>query len=412
MELMKKTSDIPAPLSIAQNTMWNAAGCVFYLACQWLISVLVVRISGDYSVSGNFAFAMAVGVIFSSIALYKIRTFQVSDIHGEYSESEYVSFRLFTILIGFFVCAIYVPVTSRFSRELIIPTAAYLLFKADESFSDVIYGIYQQKSRMDFIGISQLMRGVLSLASFSLGLYLCKNLAVGILFMALACLLVTWLYDLRLASLFAEIEPHFELKTTKRLAKTCFIAMLANLFANSLVSVVRQYFGIEFGAEQLGYYASVATPAVLIQVSASYLTSPLIGTLAQKLEEGRAPFVQTFLKTLVMLTISIGILIWCLSSVGNSLLTIAFGDSITGYSYLFPYVLVATAAIGVLFFVNDVLIIQRKMPQLFISNASALMMSFIGAVVMTHLLGMNGINLSIVIGAASGIALGMISILK
>ena len=113
-----------------------------------------------------------------------------------------------------------------------------------------------------------------------------------------------------------------------------------------------------------------------------------------------------------MLTISIGILIWCLSSVGNSLLTIAFGDSITGYSYLFPYVLVATAAIGVLFFVNDVLIIQRKMPQLFISNASALMMSFIGAVVMTHLLGMNGINLSIVIGAASGIALGMISILK
>ena len=400
----------PAPLSTAQNTLWNAAGCVFYLGCQWLTTVLVVRISQDYSASGNLAFAMAVGIIFASIALYKIRTFQVSDLHGEYSESEYISFRLVTILLGFCVCAIYLPITSQCSLSLIFPSAAYLLFKADESFSDVIYGIYQQNGRMDFIGISQFARGVLSLGCFSVGLYLIKNLTCAILLMTLGCFVVTCFYDLRHACLFADIKPRLSATPLKGLAKTCFTAMVASLLANSIVSAVRQYFGIEFGSEQLGYYASVATPAVLIQVAASYLYSPLIGTLAQKLEEGRTAFLRAFAKTLALLLVVMGVFIVLLSLSGNALLALAFGATIADYAYLFPYVLIATGSIGVLFYVNDVLIIKRRMSWMLISNALALVVSLVAAVALTHSIGMNGINISITIGAAFGIAFGMIAI--
>ncbi len=409
---MANRPNSPAPLTTMQNTLWNAAGCVFYLGCQWLTTVLVVRISQDYSASGNLAFAMAVGIIFASIALYKIRTFQVSDLHGEYSESEYVTFRLVTILLGFCVCAVYLPITSQCSMSLIIPSAAYLLFKADESFSDVIYGIYQQNGRMDFIGVSQFARGVLSLGCFSVGLYLTKNLTCAILLMTLGCFLVTCLYDLRHARLFADIRPRFVATPLKGLAKTCFTAMVASLLANSIVSVVRQYFGIEFGSEQLGYYASVATPAVLIQVAASYLYSPLIGTLAQKLEEGRAAFLRSFVKTLVLLLVVVGIFIGLLSFFGNTLLALAFGQSIADYAYLFPYVLIATASIGVLFYVNDVLIIKRCMRWMLVSNALALVCALVAAVALTHAIGMNGINFSIVIGAVAGIVFGMVAVLK
>ena len=353
---------------------------------------------------------MAVGIIFASIALYKIRTFQVSDLHGEYSESEYISFRLVTILLGFCVCAIYLPITSQCSLSLIFPSAAYLLFKADESFSDVIYGIYQQNGRMDFIGISQFARGVLSLGCFSVGLYLIKNLTCAILLMTLGCFVVTCFYDLRHACLFADIKPRLSATPLKGLAKTCFTAMVASLLANSIVSAVRQYFGIEFGSEQLGYYASVATPAVLIQVAASYLYSPLIGTLAQKLEEGRTAFLRAFAKTLALLLVVMGVFIVLLSLSGNALLALAFGATIADYAYLFPYVLIATGSIGVLFYVNDVLIIKRRMSWMLISNALALVVSLVAAVALTHSIGMNGINISITIGAAFGIAFGMIAI--
>lgn len=409
---MATKTNPPAPLSTAQNTLWNAIGCVFYLGCQWLTTVLVVRISQDYSASGNLAFAMAVGIIFASIALYKIRTFQVSDLHAEFSASDYVTFRLVTILAGFCVCAVYLPITSQCASSLIVPSAAYLVFKADESFSDVIYGIYQQNGRMDYIGISQFARGILSLGCFSVGLYLTKNLTAAILFMALGCFMVTCLYDLRHAKLFADIKPRFKPQTARRLAKTCFTAMVASLLANSIVSAVRQYFGIEFGSEQLGYYASVATPAVLIQVAASYLYSPLIGTLAQKFEEGRRPFIENFFKTLFMLLAIVGVFIALLSLAGDLLLTIAFGQSIAAYTYLFPYVLAATGAVGVLFYVNDVLIIKRQMNLMLVSNAVALAASWGCAVVLTHIIGMNGINISIISGCVVGIAIGMVSILR
>ena len=77
--------NVPAPLSTKKNALWNAAGCIFYLGCQWLTTVLVVVLSTDYNNSGALAFAMSVGSMFASISLYKMRTYQVSDISCEHS---------------------------------------------------------------------------------------------------------------------------------------------------------------------------------------------------------------------------------------------------------------------------------------------------------------------------------------
>lgn len=62
-------SNAPAPLSTKRNTLWNAAGCIFYLGCQWLTTVLVVVLSTDYNNSGALAFAMSVGNMFASVSL-------------------------------------------------------------------------------------------------------------------------------------------------------------------------------------------------------------------------------------------------------------------------------------------------------------------------------------------------------
>ena len=143
------------PLSVAQNTIFNAIGCLCYLGCQWVTTVMVVRLSSSYENSGLYAFAMATGIIFASIALYKVRTFQVSDISNQFSNSSYIAFRLITILIGWFVCAVYIPIATNRQMNLITVSLLYLVFKTDESFSDVLYGIYQKNGRMDYIGISQ-----------------------------------------------------------------------------------------------------------------------------------------------------------------------------------------------------------------------------------------------------------------
>ena len=410
---MKSMSmDAPKPLSTFQNAIYNAIGCLCYLGCQWVTTVMVVRLSSSYENSGLYAFAMATGIIFASIALYKVRTFQVSDISNQFSNSSYIAFRLITILIGWFVCAVYIPIATNRQMNLITVSLLYLVFKSDESFSDVLYGIYQKNARMDYIGISQFIRGILSLIAFSAGLALTDSLPTAIISMTTSCILVTIVYDLPHARRFGSIKPIFDNSALLALAKICFFAMLASLLANSIVSSVRQYYGIVNGSEALGHYASVATPAVLIQVAATYLYSPLIGKLAADLKKDRGLFLKSFIKTMGMLVLVMGICVLALSLVGSSLLTIAFGNSIMPYTYLFPYVLTATAAVGLLLYCNDVLIIQRRMKQTLFCNGVAFACAVASAIPFIAFFDLNGINYSIILGCSIAILSSLFCIMR
>lgn len=373
---------------------------------------MVVRLSSSYGNSGLYAFAMATGIIFASIALYKVRTFQVSDISNQFSNSSYIAFRLITILIGWIVCAVYIPIATNRQMSLITVSFLYLVFKTDESFSDVLYGIYQKNGRMDYIGISQSIRGFLSLGTFSAGLALTDSLSTAIVSMTVSCMLVTIVYDLPHARQFGSIKPIFDNSSLLSLAKICFFAMVASLLANSIVSSVRQYYGIANGSEALGHYASVATPAVLIQVAATYLYSPLIGKLAADLKKDRVLFLKSFIKTMGMLVLVMGICVLALSLLGSNLLTIAFGSSIQPYTYLFPYVLIATAAVGLLLYCNDVLIIQRRMKQTLFCNGIAFACAVASAIPFIVLFDMNGINYSIILGCSIAILSSLFCIMR
>lgn len=131
------------PLSLRQNTIYNAVGSLAYQGFQWLITVLVVLLSSDYANSGVLAYAMTVGNMFSSIAIYSTRAFQVSDTKNKYSQSNYIAFRVVTIFIAGVICIIYSLVITQ-SVSSIVVVLLYLLFKADESFALILYGADQK----------------------------------------------------------------------------------------------------------------------------------------------------------------------------------------------------------------------------------------------------------------------------
>lgn len=140
--------------------LYSTIGSLTYQGCLWITTVLVVILSNGYSDSGILSFAMTIGNMFSAIGTYSMRTYQVSDVKDKYSQRNYVAFRLITLLIGLVVIGIYSVAVSPDSLTL-IAVFAYLLFKTDESFCDVLYGVDQRGERMDYIGISQFVRGVI-----------------------------------------------------------------------------------------------------------------------------------------------------------------------------------------------------------------------------------------------------------
>lgn len=393
---MTSNLDKTTPLSTKANTIWNGLGCLFYLGCQWVTTLLVVVLSSNYDNSGILAFAMSIGNMFAAVALYKIRTYQVSDTKDTYSADAYVGFRLVSVAASGILATCYLLLITK-SVPMIIASLLYMAFKADESFNDVFYGIEQKQRRMDYIGKSQVMRGFASLVGFSVPLALTGNLYAAIIGMTVCCMCVTILYDRRNAMMFGFSKPSISRDQAIKLGRACLMPTIANLLATSIVSVVRQRYGIAYGEELLGIYASVATPAVLVQAAASYLYSPLIGILAEcKADKGSSSFIKMFFKILLMLLVCILLLVVVCSVPGQAFLTAVYGASIADYVWLLPYALIATGSVALLYYVNDVLIVLRNGGGQLIINVAALALATLLIGPLAASFAMNGINLAII----------------
>jgi O-antigen/teichoic acid export membrane protein len=398
----------PKPLDIKRNMLYNTIGSLTYQGCLWITTVLVVILSDGYNDSGILSFAMSVGNMFSAIGTYSMRTYQVSDVKGKYSQRNYVGFRLLTLVIGVIALSIYSVFVSP-DGETFAAVLVYLLFKVDEAFCDVLYGVDQRGERMDYIGISQFVRGVLVVAVFSLGLYFSQSIVIAILGMFPAGLAVTLLYDIPHSRRIAPIKPELSAQQAKDLLVECLPIVLEVLFLGMIVSVARQYYANAYGNDRLGIYAAVATPAVLVQAAARYLYAPALVPLSEKWNESpREKFLPFFKKTLKLMLALIVVCVVVLSWVGPWALDLVYGQKVAGYTYLFTNVLICTSALAMLYYLSDVLILCRDIRGALISATAALIITLATMVPLEAAFDMQGINYVVIVACVSGIIISLV----
>ncbi len=391
------------PLDIKKNMLYNTIGSLIYQGCLWITTVLVVVLANGYSDSGVLSFAMTIGNMFNAVGTYNMRTYQVSDIKGQYSQRNYVAFRMVTIGIGFVVISAYSFIVSPDSWTL-ISTLIYLLFKIDEAFCDVLYGVDQRNERMDYIGISQFMRGIAIVLSFSAGLYFAGSLIIAMLAMFACCLLVTLLYDIPHAMRLSSIKPEIKKAQVKKLLVECLPLVLEILFLGMIVSVARQYFANANGNEQLGIYAAIATPAVLIQAAARYLYAPALVPLSEKWNESpKESFLPFFKKTIRLMLLFFVICLPVLAIAGPPLLLLVYGTRLADYTYLFTNVLVSTACMAALYYLTDTLVIMRDIKGSLVSTSAALAASLALMIPLEGTFDMQGINYTVIAACIVGI---------
>ena len=396
-------------LSTKQNMLWNSVGCLIYQACMWAMTIAVVIFSNDYENSGRLAFAMALGNIYYPLATYNMRTIQVSDLTNEYSSGQYIAFRFFTVFAGVIPVLIYLfltsPITS-FSTCL-----AWLLFKADEAFCSVFYAIEQRALRMDYIGISQGGRGVICLGLFIALLSFGLTLPLALIGISICCILITWLFDFRAASQFESVIPKINLSTIGELAVKFFPAVVTLVCYGSVVSIIRQKFGIAYGDAELGKYAAIATPTVLVQVAASYLYNPLLVNAAKCWSErDYRKFQQFVIRTLLAICCIGAVAILMSELIGKSVLLLVYGSSIESSVYLLSPALFATLVTTLFAFSFDILTVMRHLNIALIANVCSLLVAFVGCGILFVIYGANGINIAVVVSFGIGLLICLIDL--
>lgn len=360
-----------APLSTKANMLWNSAGSLVFLACQWLTTIFVVRLSDGYDEAGVLSLAMAVVGVFGTFANYKMGTYQISDIDHENTLGEYLGFRMLTLSASFALCVGYAFLTC--APHVVATVALFFCYKAAGMLADVLHGTNQQHRRMDYSGKSFMLQGVASLASFAAVFGATQDLNAAIVAMTVLTLAVFAFYDVPRTRRFEKVELSLTKGKAWYFLKTSFPAVLASLAASAIFAVPKQYLAFSCGDSALGIYSSVAAPALIVQMGAMYLYSPLLDLFPRHYFSGDRPgFLRLLARTVVSIVAVAVACAFLLEFVGEWLLGLLFGEGIVEYTYLLQPVILSTVLTAFLWFFGDLLIALRNFKAYFIGNVAAL----------------------------------------
>lgn len=389
-------------LSIRQNMLWNSIGSLTNLGCQWVITVLVVRLASNYEIAGVYSLAMSIFNMFSQLAQYRMYTVQISDVQHENTVGEYFTFRLITVAASLFLLGLYAFITCR--MEAMPAILIYAVYKSAGLLIDVMHASNQVSHRMDYIGKSLVFQGVSALGSFILVFGVFKSLEGALTLMVFSTILIGALYDFPRSNRLASIHLGISLKKTMSLFQSCLPIVVGGIAASAAPSIPRQYLSASMGDSALGIYASVAAPVAIIQMGATYIYNPLLSYLVEHyLDKDKPSFCKLFLK-IILSIVAVGIVCSvALLFAGQSLLSLIYGDGIAEYIDLLQPMLFCAFVTGATWFINDLLVSLKNYRGVFIGSMGSLMVAILAMVPCQFLFGLNGATVTNIV--SNGICL-------
>lgn len=410
---MSKTSEKKVR-TVQQNMLFNTVGSLIYYVCQWLISVIIVRVSG-FGDAGLLSLAMSATAAPAIVGLFNVRSYQVSDMDGQYTDREYMRSRVYTNVLSVVACLL-VVLYYGYSLDKAIIIMSFMGFKVVEGMADVYYGIDQKNERMDYAGISLTIRGIGSVVIFFAAFIIVGNvslimmsdtqpisdtmfvtvrLLISIVAMSLFSLGVVLFYDRRKVKRYVEetpIDKAVMRKQVKSLLITCFPLAVVAFLNNMSLTIPKLYLEQFFGEKVMGIYSSVASPTIVIQLAATTLFAPLIPPLTVEFNNGNK---KNFLSGLKKFALLIGA-ITIAALIGSKLLAhwglvLLFGTDIEPYVYLFIPVIIVSILIAINASMFSVCTLIRAIKSQYLIGGFGILAAVIGSLTVVKEYSMDGV---------------------
>ncbi len=357
---------------LRKNLLFNTAGSLLFYLCQAALNLLVTALAG-VTANGMLATAMTIANVCLSVASFGMRTFQVSDLAGKYADRTYLLSRYVTLTAAGAGCLVFAFVNS-YSAEQRWVIALYTAYRLIESWSDVWHGYLQKAERLDVVGISFGVRGLVTAGTVTLGLVLTGNLVLTLAALFTLNAVYVLAVDLPLARGHADLANKSGGRVWALLAECAPLAVYAAL--NTAIPSVPRYFCERvLGTEKMSYFNNVFLPVLILQVAVIYLFVPFITTFARLWnQKDRAGF----FRGLVMLAAALAAM-WAAGAAGVALLgrwglSILYPTSpeILDYTPLLQPLVLATVCTVASTVLCHLLTIARDMRGLILGNLAGL----------------------------------------
>ncbi len=248
-------------ISLKKNFAWTWFGNVVYLGTQWAMLVVLTKI-GSLETVGQFFLGLAITtpvIIFSQMQL---RETLVTDATGEFHLMDYFLSRIILTIGALAGISIWLFLM-KYQDDLVNIALLIALSKSFESISDIAYGKFQKDGRMDYIAISMIIKGILTLTVFSWFLFQTKNLNYAIASMAAINLAMLLFFDGFNFFAFSKQEIRgyvWKFSSFSSLCRTAFpLSIVSGLtsFSGNVPRYFLQYFS---GKEAVGMFSVASVP--------------------------------------------------------------------------------------------------------------------------------------------------------
>ncbi|WWR15352.1 lipopolysaccharide biosynthesis protein [Lachnospiraceae bacterium JLR.KK008] len=361
-------ADIPAD-TIRKNMLWNVIGSTGFIGAQWAMTILIVHLAG-YAEAGYLSLGLSLTNIFTNIAYFCIRNYQVSDLSGKYDEDIYVTHRVVMTGAALALYLLFV-LCNGYGVYVTVFLLLFMVYRLGEPVVDVFHGIDQKAWRLDVAGKSFLLRAILTLLSFIVLEKLTGNLAVTTAVMLVAVYGVIFLYDIPQAYRFASFSLRFDKGALLSLTKECFPLFVYAICLNMVVPIPRYVLEKVAGSEMLGYYASVAIPASVIQLFASYIFTTFTALFSEYVARNeKKKFLSLFGKLTIVIVALVAAALGGCALLGEWVLVLVFTETIRPYVYLLMPTVFCCGIIALIWFMGNVLTVLRDRKGLLLGAAA------------------------------------------
>ena len=382
----------------AKGIVWNIVGNIIASAITFIFSIVIARVNGTYEV-GLYSIAWALVSLVSTIGLYNMRNYQITDVKETYSFNDYKVSRRVTIGLMITVSTI-ICILGNYSNEVKAIVFLLTLNEAINAYSDVYQGMFQMEGYLDTAGKTKVIRYSAYLISFIGILLLTQKLVPAFLVMVVVNLMLFLSYDMQIVKKYNIVSRNADFGQIRELLYKCFPLFLSSFFVMYYLNAPKYAINTFMDEYNQGIYNILYMLTFVLNLFAIICMQPIMPYLAVESEkEDKRNYIRLIhliiLGVIILITISQLVVV----SIGIPILSVLYRVDLREYEGIFRVLLVVGGIQAITGILQNALIIMRKQTTILCGAGITCIVLYFASNILVKEYGILGATLANLLGA-------------
>jgi O-antigen/teichoic acid export membrane protein len=375
---------------LAKDFIWNTLGTGLNSFNSLFFLIIVTRVNGIND-AGIFSIAYSTALILYTIGLYSGRLCQVTDTENKIKDKDYILNRAITCMFMIVLGIVFLIVKQYPSYKTMI-FILLCIFKATESFAEIIYGIMQKQDLLFRVGQSLTIKSLVGIIVFLVIDLLTHNLILSCLSMIIINIVTIIIFDFILISKkLIDNTTKVNFSNVLAIFKSEFF-VFANSFLGIYVLNAPKYAIDSYLTEELqAIYGYIVMPGTVMVLFAQFIVLPFLNKLKELYANKDLAGFKAIIRKVKLCIVAFGIFaVLSAYFLGPEVLGLIYGENLKDYRLDLALIIGAYIFYSISYVNLVVLTTMRKTFSQFIVYIITALIAMIGSNIFVQNYGING----------------------